>query len=760
MSQPLIQRRALPSPFGRYRIIKMIGEGGMGAVYLARDSQLDRDVAIKIPQFAANEEASLRERFFQEARAAATVQHPNICPIFDVGEIEGIHYLTMSFIDGKPLEVWAGGEKSLTCRQIAVLIRKVAAAMHEAHKKGVIHRDLKPANIMIDRRGEPIVMDFGLARRVERNDQRLTQSGAIMGSPAYMAPEQVRGEIDVVGPASDIYCLGVILYELLTHRVPFIGTDNMAVLAQVLLDEPAKPSLLRLDLDAALEQICLKAMAKKIEDRYASMADLAGALQSYLRGSTKSGESQVSVNTPAQGLTPVVAPPSGFQVSRIGGLRSLAQIHADLGAPRSVVERPRRARRHRREKFRGRPAMLWIVGGAGLLVPLVGLIIFGLQLGRDARRENSSDGGADSVLLSSRKTAAPGRVEPKQQPAGPTIQSPKAKVPPVADKTADSSRPDRNRKKVVETDYEYTWRGERRKTRQLIIDLGGNEHLELVRISNGSFQMGTTVRDVKSLARFFSLNVDEYIDESPRHTVTITREFYLSKTHVSVGQFRRFVMATGYKTKAEEGAGAYGADDQGNWSKHKECTWQNPGFLQTDRYPVVCVNWNDAKNFLDWLRSEYGVAAFLPTEAQYEYANRAGTGTRYFTGDDVESLRGYANLADASLKRTKPNWLRPTIQLDDGYAFTSPVASYKPNPFGLYDMTGNAWVWCQDWYDASFYSNSPDGDPVQNTGQRIRVLRGGSWNDKPERCRSAVRGSHQPEESTTDHGIRISVSSD
>src|SRR5579871_5471851 len=187
----------LPEQFGRYRITRLIGEGGMGAVYLARDTQLDRDVALKIPQFGEGDTSILRERFYQEARAAATVQHPNICSIFDVGEIDHINYLTMAFIDGVPLEKWAVGEKAITQRQIAVLVRKIALAMHEAHKKGVIHRDLKPANVMIDLRGEPIVMDFGLARRVQAGDQRLTQSGAIMGSPAYMAPEQVKGDSEI-----------------------------------------------------------------------------------------------------------------------------------------------------------------------------------------------------------------------------------------------------------------------------------------------------------------------------------------------------------------------------------------------------------------------------------------------------------------------------------------------------------------------------------------------------------------------------------
>jgi serine/threonine protein kinase len=374
---PITANKNLPEQFGRYRITRLIGEGGMGAVYLARDTQLDRDVALKIPQFGDNGSSGLLDRFYQEARAAATVQHPNICPIFDVGEIDKIHYLTMAFIDGVPLEKWAVGEKAITIRQLAVLVRKIALAMHEAHKKGVIHRDLKPSNVMIDRRGEPIVMDFGLARRIQAGDQRLTQSGAIMGSPAYMAPEQVKGDQSAIGPASDIYALGVILYELLTHRLPFVGEDNLAVLAQVLLDEPPTPSSFRPDLDAALEVICLKAMAKKSENRHASMADLAAALQDYLRGSPKQPEPKpqdaAATLPPSKGKTD----PPGIRVSQMGGLKSMAKFQGQIPLERKLDSPPSK-RRRKKNPQRGGPIWIWIGGGcaAAIVLGFAAVIVF------------------------------------------------------------------------------------------------------------------------------------------------------------------------------------------------------------------------------------------------------------------------------------------------------------------------------------------------------------------------------------------------
>ncbi|MEI6502088.1 MAG: serine/threonine-protein kinase, partial [Armatimonadota bacterium] len=287
----------LPETFGRYRILKKLGQGGMGSAYLAHDTQLDRQVAIKVPHFSAQEDPQVVERFLREARAAATIQHPNLCPVYDAGQIDGIHYMTMGYIEGHSLSEFVRPGKPVDERKAAAVVCKLALALQEAHARGIIHRDLKPANVIVNVRGEPVVMDFGLARRTKSAEVALTQTGALMGTPAYMSPEQARGQIKAIGPCTDIYGLGVILYELLAGHRPFRG-EVLEVLGQIIGTEPERPSTHRSALDPQLEAICLKAMAKRPEERYVTMAALATALSDWLKAAKQAdagSHSEISV---------------------------------------------------------------------------------------------------------------------------------------------------------------------------------------------------------------------------------------------------------------------------------------------------------------------------------------------------------------------------------------------------------------------------------------------------------------------------------
>jgi formylglycine-generating enzyme required for sulfatase activity len=633
---------------GPYRVLKVLGAGGMGLVLQAEDPLLQRSVALKVmrPELAAMEAERLR--FLREAVAAAAVEHHHIVPIYQIGEDRGVPFIAMPLLKGETLAARLKREGALSVADSVRIGRQIAEGLVVAHEHGLIHRDIKPANIWLEARtGWVKIVDFGLARSAQ-SDVQLTEPGALVGTPAYLAPEQAAGQ--PVDARCDLFSLGAILYRMCTGQQAFKGADTMSLLLALATEEPTPVRVLRPAVPQPLADLVVQLLAKAPAQRPASARKVAEALAALEQDSPPVlGDD--STTGPAEPTRRWLLPTTG----------------------------------------RGRAGLLVAGGAAVLLLVLLGVFLWPKK-------------GAPPAPDEPPKSAGPAR------PAGPET-------------------------------------------------LTNSIGMKLVKVPAGKFWMGSSPEEIA-----WTINLKLpwppaafVAAEGPRHEVDITRPFFLGAHEVTVGQFRAFVKATGYRTEAEKGGGAHLHLPNGSWQMQPQGNWMAPGFEQTDEHPVLCVSWNDAMAFCAWLSKNEGRQVSLPTEAQWEHACRAGTTTRYSTGDDDESLKGAANIADASckLKLPKTDWARFAVSWDDRYPFTAPVGRFRPNGFGLFDMHGNAWEWCADWYDANYYKHGPAQDPPGPGAGDSRVIRGGAWAGPPSLCRSAFRHPAPPSFRSNFIGFRV-----
>jgi len=271
----------LPVALGEYELIEELGHGGMGVVYRARQTKLGRDVAVKMILRGQLATAQDRRRFFIEAEATAKLNHPNIVPLYEVGEIEGRPYFSMQLIRGETLAVKIANGP-LSNREAARIMIPICRAIHYAHEQGILHRDIKPSNILIDETGRPRLTDFGLAKQAGVHES-LTRTGAVLGTPTYMSPEQANGRVDAVGPRSDIYSIGSVLYHVLTGRPPLVANSPVELALKILEQDPPAPRLLEPKIDRDLEMIVVRCLQKPPDLRYESAGALANDLEAFMR---------------------------------------------------------------------------------------------------------------------------------------------------------------------------------------------------------------------------------------------------------------------------------------------------------------------------------------------------------------------------------------------------------------------------------------------------------------------------------------------
>ncbi len=303
---------------GRYELHRRLGRGGMAEVYLARDQLLDRPVAVKVLFPALATDAGFVERFRREAQAAANLQHPNIVSVFDWGEANGTYFIVMEYVEGHTLADTLRDEGRLHPDRAAEITADIAAALGFAHRNRVVHRDVKPGNVLITRDGGVKVADFGIARAIsDSSDQNLTKTGSVMGTATYFSPEQARGA--QVDPRSDLYSLGVVLYEMITGRPPFAGDSAVAIAYKHVQENPVPPRRIDPALPETLEAITLKCLAKNPANRYPSAQDLRADLRRYLDGSRIMAE-PVLAPPMEPGATGVMAPTGyGDQTALVAG---------------------------------------------------------------------------------------------------------------------------------------------------------------------------------------------------------------------------------------------------------------------------------------------------------------------------------------------------------------------------------------------------------------------------------------------------------
>jgi formylglycine-generating enzyme required for sulfatase activity/serine/threonine protein kinase len=780
-----------------YKLLAKLGEGGMGAVYKALHTRLDKVVALKVlPQGRMRDSGSVA-RFQREMKAVGRLDHPNIVRAMDAGEEDGTHFLVMEYVEGADLSQLAKNVGSLPVADACELVRQAAIGLQEAHEHGMVHRDIKPSNLILARsprkKSPPTlkILDLGLALLAEAlsPDQGLTSTGQMIGTIDYMAPEQ-GSDTHRVDIRADIYSLGATLYRLLTGAAPFasekFGTPVKKILA-LATKEPAAVKTLRADIPPTLAAVIHKLLAKDPAERYATPEELAEALTPFCQGAnltallergTQSGQPNTS-ETPTHPHLSSGSADTAPTIDRSIKLVTKPKLPSQAGLAGLGRKIPRSA------------AIAAACGGAALVI-LLGVVFYLETIKGTIRIEINDD--KIKVVLDEKGATFEGahkhsvRVQPGAH--GLTIT--------CGDLKFDTDKFELTKGETVRLSVTYSagqvevidTRSKKSLGRGVVPQLAGSgwqgwpkdapkpaiapfdakqarqhqkewadylgvpvEHenslgMKFVLIPPGEFLMGSTAKEIGEALKLVSDKQwqDCINSEGPQHRIILTKPIYLGVHEVKQAEYEKvmgknpsFFAKTGpLKPWVEKVAG-----------------------LDTTGHPAEGVSWNDAAEFcatlseLEKLKPCYsrsgetitvldGTGYCLPTEAQWEFGCRAGTTTKYWSGDKDEDL-------------AKSGWF-----LANSGSRTHRAGELQANPFGLYDVHGNAWEWVQDGWNRTYYrqfQKTPALDPggPLPAGSH-RVIRGGDCSTEAYPCRTADRFAMDPLNRSNFIGFRAVLS--
>jgi len=761
---------------GGYRIGRVLGQGGMGIVFLAEDMRLNRKVALKLvrPERLASDAA--RDRFWREAKLAARLEHPHICAVYEVGETAGIPFMAMRYLEGETLaaRIAARGPRpdprtpSTTTSASRIdgdvgrtvhLIERVAMALHYAHERGVVHRDIKPSNILIDASDAPFVLDFGMARDVD-DDWALTMTGELVGTPLYMPPEQVSGRPggSALDRRADVYSLGVTLYEALTGVRPFEGASIRELLDAIVRHHPPPARRHNPRVPRDLDVVLAKAIEKHPDRRYKTAADLAEDLRrvrahepvvARRAGPLLRGWRWVQRNPVAAGFLAVVA--TALVVIALLYLQQQRAHQREMQAlllPRLRELRDSETALYARWPNHAGDLGAWEHKAEALLA----------DAGAVRRAPAPPDAAADPAERLRRQTLATFERELAEFTDESTgllarvrrnlAWARQAEERTVADHreawdhavAAIAKSPRYGGLRLVPQidlvpigpdpatglwEFGHPRSGgipERAADGKLpVADATG---IVFVLLPGGTFAMGAQNGD-RGKANYDELARPE---EGPVREVALAA-YFIAKHELTQGQW----LALGApKNPSEFFPGA-------------------PFKVRmTLAHPVEMVAWNECVDLI----AQHGL--LLPTEAQWEYACRGGMQTPWWSGDDSASLDGRTNLADKTAKAAGVRWTELDDRFEDGFIVHAPVDALTPNPFGLYHVTGNVLEWCRDVYVPYAEATPRAGDGLLS-GERTsgpRAVRGGSFSSTAGHCRSAYRGAEDPARHDNRVGLR------